>query len=145
MGRNRILAEQLEQNVSAQREAQCASASLRVSTLQQLQHEASVTRLSRVVKVLLPVRLSTTTSEVEAHRPDSVTQELSAHVSDITPLGRTLHAMEDEDDRRPIDWLGRPVEIQEVSVRGLDPLAAVLGPLRGTHRPCHERLSVRPG
>ena len=139
------LAHELQEDVAAQGEPHGTNAPAGLGLPKALQDVGRVRGGAGMIEAVQAVRLAAATAEVQGHRPDAPELQLPAHVADVTPRGRALQAVHDQRDGRVGARVGPPIQVEEVPVGGLPPLAAEGRLARRPEEPGDQGLEMRAG
>src|SRR5690606_28790239 len=140
-----LLAQQLEQYVAAEREADGAAPHVGEARGEVVEHEADVAGLARVVEARGAVRLAAARAEVEPDALDARGGELRVGGERVAAAGRALEAVQQQHLGRAVARCGREVEVEEVAVRRLDALAPQREGAAEAEQPPADGLPVAPG
>jgi hypothetical protein len=104
-----------------------------------------VFRLSGMIEARVEIRLPRTGTEIQPHRGEPLGREGLGSLNHIRALGKPLQAMEEEDQGFSGIRIGAEVQIQEVTVGGVDPLPDHGEGARTAEILACQRLQMAPG
>src|SRR5262245_2509555 len=116
------LAQPFQQDVAAERHADDREAQAALAAGQHRDHLVEVVGVAGVIEREPPVQLPAARAEVEGDGPPAAGGGLAHEPDGVVRLRRALQSMEDENERRTGRRPVGPVEIDEVTVAGGDPL-----------------------
>jgi hypothetical protein len=143
-----LLPEVLEQHVAAHREPHRPDSRSRVLAAQQGQDVSQVLGFAGVVQPPASVQLAAARSEIEAHGSEAMPAKLTVGLQGVARPGGPFEPVQDDHHRPRRIGAGRrrrPVEIEEVAVGQVDPLARQADSATRARPPGAHGLAVRAG